>query len=82
MGTKIKKLQNAIIEMQIGDTICNIYDYNMAGEIKGYVLALYNIYVVLITTNGKKILDTYKNRFAQSKIVLLEKHTRKYEKNF
>jgi len=61
--------------MTVGDTICNVNDYNEIGEIKGYVVDISHTYVVLITANGKKAIDTYKKHFVLSKMVLIEKYT-------
>ncbi len=60
--------------MEVGDTVCNIYDYPDIGLSKGYVLYFCSDRVCLVLSNHKTMLNTFVRHYADSRIVLTEKY--------
>lgn len=68
--------------MEIGDTICNAYDYTDCGKIKGFIYINtknHNLYrnvprISIILQDNKWSLQTYSKYYEYSRIVLLEKN--------
>ena len=72
--------------MEIGDTVCNVYDYDNVGKVKGHIVRIIvrvdKKYIAieeddrihLITSDMKRLYGGYYNFFAVTRIVLLEKY--------